>query len=90
MEEGFSKTATYKKIYFALRKDKDNALSFAEGLGRLVYTGFRILDLAVLDNVVYFTAARMKNPHPKRNYFTALYLRWKESAGVVKPFMFTS
>jgi len=54
----FPKLPLTREIYFTFAKEKDRAISLAEGLGRLVYCGFKILDLAAVDDVVYFAALR--------------------------------
>ena len=84
----FPKLPFAREIYFTFRKEKDQAISLAEGLGRLVYTGYKILDLAVVNNVVYFAAVKSEEPAPKEIYYTVLYLNWRESVKVEKLFMF--
>jgi len=65
----FPKLPITRVIYSTFRKDKDQAISLAEGLGRLVYTGYKILDLAVLDDVVYFAAVKDKALDPENKSF---------------------
>ena len=65
----FPKLPITRRIYFKFRNSKDQALSLAEGLGRLVYTGFTILDLATVNNVVYFAAVRNQKPVPRKKFF---------------------
>ena len=64
----FPKLPFAREIYFTFRKGKDQAISLAEGLGRLVYTGYKILDLAVVNNVVYFAAVKNEDPMPGRDF----------------------
>ena len=58
-----------REIYSTFSKEKDRALSLAEGLGRLVYCGFKVLDLVVVDDVVYFAAVKEGVPHTENNFF---------------------
>ena len=65
----FPKLPGTRRIYFTFRKEKDQALSLAEGLGRLVYTGFKIIDLVDINDVVYFAAAKGDEPTPDKRFF---------------------
>jgi lipopolysaccharide/colanic/teichoic acid biosynthesis glycosyltransferase len=67
--------AITRGIYFTFSKGKDRDISLAEGLGRLVYTGFRILDLALIDEVVYFAAVKDKGSTPERKFFYSLIFK---------------
>lgn len=58
-----------REIYSTFSKEKDRAISLAEGLGRLVYCGFRILDLAAVDDVVYFAAVKDRESAPVKKFF---------------------
>ena len=70
----FPKLPGTRSIYFAFRKEKDQAISLAEGLGRLVYTGFKIIDLAVVKDVVYFAAAKDDKPIPdKKSFYSPIF-----------------
>lgn len=51
-----------KKLYFLLTKNKYRVLSLAETLGRLVYCGFEIVEYKEINNKVYFTAIKVKEP----------------------------
>ena len=44
----FPKLPITREIYFTFSKGKDRAISLAEGLGRLIYSGFKILDIALV------------------------------------------
>jgi lipopolysaccharide/colanic/teichoic acid biosynthesis glycosyltransferase len=66
-----------REIYSAFSKEKDRAISLAEGLGRLVYCGFKILDLAVVDDVVYFAAARNGLFTPVKKFFYSPFFKMK-------------
>src|ERR1035437_4702158 len=71
----FPKLPIIREIYFILNKGKDRDISLAEGLGRLVYSGFRILDLAVVDEVVYFAAVKDKDSIPEKKLFYSLIFK---------------
>lgn len=58
-----------REIYFSFSKEKDRAISLAEGLGRLVYCGFNIVNLASVDDVVYFAAVKEGVPHTENKFF---------------------
>jgi lipopolysaccharide/colanic/teichoic acid biosynthesis glycosyltransferase/transposase-like protein len=51
-----------KNIYFNLTKGQDRLLSKAEGLGRLVSCGFRIIDFNSIDGLVYFVVKKVEDP----------------------------
>jgi lipopolysaccharide/colanic/teichoic acid biosynthesis glycosyltransferase len=50
----------FRKIYFLLEKGTDRSISLAEGLGRLVYSGFEILDLQEIESLVYFIVVKVR------------------------------
>ncbi len=56
-----------RKIYFVLTRGQDRALSLAEGLGRLYYCGFEILDLKIIDKLCYFIAKKVSAPSEDKN-----------------------
>jgi lipopolysaccharide/colanic/teichoic acid biosynthesis glycosyltransferase len=49
-----------RKFYFLVEKGKDRAISLAEGLGRLVYSGFEIIDLQEIDSLIYFGVIKVR------------------------------
>jgi lipopolysaccharide/colanic/teichoic acid biosynthesis glycosyltransferase len=49
-----------RKFYFLVEKGKDRAISLAEGLGRLVYSGFEIIDLQEIDSLIYFAVVKVR------------------------------
>lgn len=63
----FPKLPGFRKLYFSLTKGRDRALSLSEGLGRLVYCGFEILDLTEINEFVYFVAKKVKEPSTETN-----------------------
>lgn len=73
----FPKLPITRAIYFAFKKDKDQAISLAEGLGRLVYTGYKIINLAVVNNVVYFAAVKDEDPMPERDFLYSPIIKLK-------------
>ncbi len=56
-----------QKIYFVFTKGKNRALPLAEGLGRLYYCGFEVIDFTTLDNFVYFIAKKVSKPSSDPN-----------------------
>jgi len=58
----FPKLPITRLVYSTFGKSKDQAISLAEGLGRLVYTGYKILDLSVVNDIVFFAAVKDENP----------------------------
>ena len=48
-----------RKVFFAYSKGKNRALSLAEGLGRLYYCGFEVLDLKEIDDKCFFVAKKV-------------------------------
>ena len=73
----FPKIPITREIYSSFSKEKDRAISLAEGLGRLVYCGFKILDLSVVDDVVYFAAARNGLFTPVKKFFYSPVFKMK-------------
>ncbi|MBZ0183557.1 MAG: sugar transferase [Melioribacteraceae bacterium] len=58
----FPKIPVIQKIYFAFTKGRDRALSMAEGLGRLYYCGFEIIDIFEIGYEMVFIAVKVKEP----------------------------
>ncbi|MDA3860900.1 MAG: sugar transferase [Melioribacteraceae bacterium] len=56
-----------KKFYFAVTKGKNRAISLAEGLGRLYYSGFEVLNLYEEENFITFIAKKVKTPSTDQN-----------------------
>ena len=63
----FPKLPIFRKIYFSITKGRDRAISLAEGLGRLVYCGFEIIDLIETSEFVYFVSKKVKEPLTDNN-----------------------
>lgn len=51
-----------KKYYFDFTKGADRLLSKAEALGRLVSSGFRIMDYKSINGLIYFVVKKVKEP----------------------------
>jgi len=51
-----------KKHYFDITKGNDRLLSKAEGLGRLVSSGFKIMDFKTINGLLYFVVKKEKEP----------------------------
>lgn len=66
-KRAFPKLPVLRKIYFSLSKGKNRVISIAETMGRLVYCGFEILSLTEIDNFVFITARKAKEPSTDRN-----------------------
>lgn len=63
-----------REIYSTFSKEKDRAVSLAEGLGRLAYCGFKIIDLAAVDDVVYFAAVKNGGfQHAKKFFYSPIF-----------------
>ena len=73
----FPKIPITRELYSTFSKEKDRAISLAEGLGRLVYCGFKILDLAAVDDVVYFAAAKNGLFTPVKKFFYSPVFKMK-------------
>lgn len=61
------KIPVVRKLFFTFTKGKNRALSLAEGLGRLYYCGFEVLDLKDVDDVCNFVAKKIKEPSTDKN-----------------------
>jgi Sugar transferases involved in lipopolysaccharide synthesis len=51
-----------KQLYFLLTKGRNRSISFAEGLGRLVYCGFEIVSVKEINGNVFFIARKTGDP----------------------------
>lgn len=74
-----------REIYTAFSKEKDRAISLAEGLGRLVYCGFKVIDLAAVDDVVYFAAVKNGRFNPVKKFFYSPIFKMKRVGKDGKP-----
>ncbi|RKY91479.1 MAG: hypothetical protein DRQ13_11385, partial [Ignavibacteriae bacterium] len=74
-----------RKIYFLLTSGQDRALSLAEGLGRLYYCGFEIIDLKVINNLCYFVAKKIGPPSTDENPSFSPVIKMKRVGKEGKP-----
>ena len=74
-----------REIYSTFSKEKDRAISLAEGLGRLVYCGFKVLDLVAVDDVVYFAAVKNGSYNPDKKFFYSPIFKMKRVGKNGKP-----
>jgi len=71
----FPKFKLTEKVYFFLTNGRNRALSKSEVLGRLVYCGFKIVEVEEINNKLYFKARRVKEPSKEPKPSTGLLLR---------------
>jgi hypothetical protein len=81
----FPKLQITRKLYFMLNRGKDRDISLAEGLGRVVYSGFRVLDLVVVGEVVYFAAVKDKGSVPEKKLFYSIVFKMQRIGQGGKP-----
>ena len=70
-----------QKLYFALTKGRNRAVSIAEVFGRFYFCGFRIVAEKNMDNRLYFIAQKFKAPSLDRNPTYGPIIRLKRSGG---------
>ena len=58
----FSKVILLNNIYSFIMGGIHNSLSLAEGLGRLYFYGFEILNLKIIENKMFFISRKIKEP----------------------------
>jgi lipopolysaccharide/colanic/teichoic acid biosynthesis glycosyltransferase len=58
----FPKVSFTKRLYFDITKGNDRLMSKAEGLGRLVSCGFKIMDYKTIDGILYFVVKKKGEP----------------------------
>ncbi len=58
----FPKIPILQKFYFIFSKGYNRAISFGEGMGRLYYCGFEVINLREIDNYIYFIAKKEREP----------------------------
>lgn len=57
------KLPIFRNFYYKLTNGKNRPLSLTEGLGRLVYCGFEILDIIEINDLLYFACKKNKIPN---------------------------
>ncbi len=67
----------FRNFYLKITKGKDRALSLTEGLGRLVFCGFEILDILEINNQVFYATRKINEPMNEKNppYSTIFKMR---------------
>ena len=81
----FPKLPITREIYSVFSKEKDRALSLAEGLGRLVYSGFKVLDLTAVNDIVYFAAVKDRVIEQTNKFFYSPIFKMKRIGKGGKP-----
>jgi lipopolysaccharide/colanic/teichoic acid biosynthesis glycosyltransferase len=51
-----------RKFYFKVKKNNNRVISLSEILGRLVFAGFRIIDIHKVNNLTYFITQKEREP----------------------------
>lgn len=81
----FPKLSLTEKLYFKLTNGRNRALSKAEVLGRLVYCGFSIEAVDVIDNKLYFVVSKKGEPVPEPRPSCGIILKIKRIGKEGKP-----
>jgi len=81
----FPKLSLTHSLYFALTQGRNRALSKAEILGRLVYCGFSIEAVNVIDNVLYFVVSKKSEPLKEPEPSNGIILKIKRIGKNGKP-----
>jgi len=81
----FPKLSLTRSIYFRLTNGRNRALSKAEILGRLVYCGFSIEAISVIDNRMYFVVSKKSEPLQEREPSHGILLKIKRIGKAGKP-----
>ncbi len=58
----FPKLSFSKRIYFWLTGGTQRVITLAEGLGRLYFSGFEVLNLKILNGTMFFIVKKIKEP----------------------------
>lgn len=62
------KLPVVRKIHSKFTQGRDRALSLTEGLGRLVYCGFEIIDITEINDTIYYAVRKIREPFPEENH----------------------
>ena len=81
----FARIPLLSFIYLLLTGDNKKALSLAEGLGRLYYSGFEVLHLKIIDNRMFFIAKKAKESLNNGEVSTGLIFKMKRLGKDGKP-----
>ena len=63
----FPKIPGLKQVYFAVTRGKNRVLSKAETLGRLYFSGFKVLAVKEINDRLYYIAQRVNTPSLDKN-----------------------
>ena len=83
----FSKIFLLKTIYYGLTGGTHKAISLAEGLGRLYYYGFEVLNLKIIDDTMFFIAKKIREPILDVTPSTGLIFKMKRLGKDGKPIL---
>lgn len=76
----------FKKFYFAVTKGKNRVFSLAEGLGRLYFCGFELIDMKEISHRVFVIAKKTKEPSSDPNPSYGPFFKMKRIGKDGKPF----
>lgn len=66
-----------RNLYFKIKKNSNRAISLPEILGRLVFTGFKIIDIKQINNLTYFIAKKEKSPSSETSPSYGMFFKMK-------------
>lgn len=66
-----------RKLYYFISRGKDRIFSKTEVLGRLYYSGFKVIKEKKIDKLTYVVAQRVKQPEPPQNIIYGPLIRLK-------------
>ena len=81
----FSKTNFLSKIYFWFTGGIQKTFSLAEGMGRLYFSGFEVLNLKIIEDKMFFIAKKIKEPDYNEIPSTGLIFKMKRIGKNGKP-----
>lgn len=62
-----------RNFFYKLTNGKNRPLSLTEGLGRLVYCGFEILDIIEINDLLFFACKKNKNPNNINHSYSTIF-----------------
>ena len=71
------KTPIVQKFYFNITKGRNRAISLAEGIGRLYYSGFHLISAFEHEDEFYFIAKKNSLPHNEKVNSYGLFFKMK-------------
>jgi hypothetical protein len=66
-----------KNLYSKIKKNNNKVISLPEILGRLVYSGFRIIDIKQINNLTYFITKKEKTPSSETSPSYGMFFKMK-------------